>query len=570
MEQPDMPHIGNSVRTPDARVSSNFYKSDKILKQYLRKYLNTKAREYIKSHLEKLGQKAATVMDDLSLAADKNSPILKKRNKWGVTVNEIEFHPSYEELKEIAATSEMFYIKYNPELRREFAGYTNLMGFAAGQLFAMSELGLYCPLCMTDGAAYLVDKYAPEELRDELLPRLCSRKGSRLFTGAMYLTEKSGGSDVGRNLTRAEKINGNLYELNGEKWFCSNANADVMMVLARTGDLEDATRGLSLFLVRKELDKGERNSIEIVRLKDKLGVRSMATAEVLLDNTQGLRLGEEGQGFKLMAQMINISRIYNAVAAVSGSRRAVVEAYQYLNHRIVFGKKAIQHALIREKLHELGSLYLANFLLVWRLIRAMDKAENGNTEEANLLRLLTPMAKWCSAEHAVYITRESMELMGGNGYIEDFIMPKLFRDVNVLPIWEGSGNVIVLDILRAVKKSDGLKILLSFIDNKFKTCADKPYKNRLLKQLKSVKTLLGQLEDIPRESREATAKPLFKKLTTLYQIGLIFEHRQTGDSTPWVKPALDYIIDSLEGGGGLAVKNPADVDEIHSLIAWKY
>jgi alkylation response protein AidB-like acyl-CoA dehydrogenase len=228
------------------------------------------------------------------------------------------------------------------------------------------------------------------------------------------------------------------------------------MVLARTGPVGEGIRGLSIFLVEKYLPDGSRNPIDIIRLKDNLGVRSMATGEVRLENTIGKRLGQEGEGLKIMARMINISRNYNSVAALAGNRRAVIEAWQYLNHRTTFGKRTVKHALVREKFHELGSQYLANYVLVWRGLQAMDAAETGNEEEQHLLRMITPMAKWWSAEQAVYSVRECMELMGGNGYIEDFMMPKLLRDVNVLPIWEGSGNIIVLDMVRAARKSRGL------------------------------------------------------------------------------------------------------------------
>src|SRR5699024_9651084 len=256
---------------------------------------------------------------------------------------------------------------------------------------------------------------------------------------------------------------GNRYRLNGEKWFCSNVNADVMMVLARTQTAKQGTAGLSLFLVERYVD-GERNPLNIIRLKEKLGVRSMATGEVQLTDTEGTLLGQEGAGFKLMAEMINLSRTYNAVASLAGARRAIVEAYQYLNHRTTFGKRAIEHALIRQKFYELGTRYLADFLLVWKVIRVMDAMETGDSSQKQLVRLIVPMAKWRLGESGVYTVRECMELMGGNGYIEDFVMPRLLRDINVLPIWEGAGNIMVLDMLRAAQKSEGHIMVIEQIE----------------------------------------------------------------------------------------------------------
>ena len=561
-----MSKSSNQVLTDEAKSSENFYQSDRILRHHLKKHLSGSALEYMSDKLNTLGKKAATQMDTLSLNADTYSPVLQKRSKLGETINEVEFHPAYWELMDIAARSEMFYVKYDEKLRQTFYRERHRMGFAAGQIYAMSELGVYCPLCMTDGAAHLVDQYAPDDLKDRLLPKLSAREGDQLFTGAMFLTEKSGGSDVGRNLATAEKIEGDTYKLNGEKWFCSNVNADVIMALARTGEIEDGTRGLSLFLVEKYLPDGRRNPMNIIRLKDKLGVRSMATGEVEFEDTIGIRLGEENHGFKIMAEMINISRTYNSVAALGGSRRALIEAWEYLSHRIIFGKKATEHALIRQKFHELASLYVADFLLVWRAIRAMDAAEQGDETEQQLMRMLVPMAKWRSAEHSVYMVRECMELMGGNGYIEDFVLPKLLRDVNVLPIWEGSSNIIVLDMLRAGQKSDGLELVVEKILEASAKC-DKlgMFKQNRLDPLLDIWNKLKHTDDC--DVIEATAKPLFKELTHLYQMALMIEEKND-TSKKWINPALKYMASIF--GNTLKIERPISPEMLQGLIGWKY
>jgi len=556
----------NRVLTSDAHTSNNFFESDQILHHYLKKHLTGSAFEYISDKLMELGEKAAVEMDHLSLKADQQPPELKCRTKFGEKNFSVNFHPAYEQLLEIAARSEMFFVKYDPKTRKQFLNSRHKLGFAAGHLYAMSELGVYCPLCMTDGATHLVDRYAPDELRERLLPRLSAREGNQLYTGAMFLTEKSGGSDVGRNLCTAKKIEGNKYELSGEKWFCSNVNADVIMALARTDGIDKGTRGLSLFLIEKTLPGGQRNPMKILRLKDKMGVRSMATGEVEFNNTVGIRLGEENRGFKLMAEMINISRLYNSVAATAGSRRAIIEAWQYLNHRIAFGKKTVEHALVRQKFRELGSLYLGDFLLVWRAIRAMDKAEKGEDTARHLLRMIIPMAKWRSAEHSVYITRECMELMGGNGYIEEFVMPKLLRDVNVLPIWEGSGNIIVLDILRAAKKSEGLELVIKQIRNSAEISEN--YGELMQAKLESLLALWQKLQESDdKDVIESTAKPLFKELIRLYQMALMIEE---SDDTckKWINPALEYYAATFSGT--IQLRKPLELQRITDLIGWEY
>jgi len=553
-----MLHPENHVLGEEATFSSNFYESDKILKSYLKRAVLPDSLNYMNDKLTALGMKAASLMDVLSQDADKYGPTLSKRTPYGENIDRIDFHPSYWLLLEIAANSEMFHIKYNPELRKKFSNDRHKLGFAAGQIYAMSELGQYCPLCMTDGAAYIIDRYCSKEDKDRLLPKLSSREGKDFFTGAMFLTEKAGGSDVGANRSKAVRSDSDYFTLVGEKWFCSNANADVMMVLARTDDIMKGTKGLSLFLVEKNLENGERNPMEIVRLKDKLGVRSMATAEILLQGTKGKLIGEEGKGFKIMAEMINLSRLYNAVAAIAGMRRGIAEAWQYLSYRATFGRKATEHPLIRENFYEIGSKYVAGFLLVWRTIRAMDAAENGDKGEKKLLRILTPMAKWWTAEQSVYTVRECMELMGGNGYIEDFIMPKLLRDVNVLPIWEGSGNIIVLDILRAINKTDALEILVEEIRPE----SDKKMDNELDEML----SIIDSFKDEESDTIEATSKPLFKQLIHLYQMALIKKEMDlSGDE--WLLPALNYLSDELESG--LSLKKAPDLSTIEKLMGWK-
>lgn len=185
----------------------------------------------------------------------------------------------------------------------------------------MSEGGLPCPLCMTDGAARLIDCYCEPENRERLLHHIYTDSADELYTGAMFLTEKAGGSDVGANLVTATHLEGKYYALNGEKWFCSNANAEIIFVLARTNPEVQGTRGLSIFLVEKNKPDGTKNTMEVVRLKDKLGVRSMASAECILQDLLGKLVGKEGEGFKLMADMINLSRLYNALVSLSEMRR---------------------------------------------------------------------------------------------------------------------------------------------------------------------------------------------------------------------------------------------------------
>lgn len=561
----------NSVLESGHRKSKNFYTSDHLLQHYLNTRLSARGLAYMNDKLERLGAQAACEMDKLSMVADKQGPVLNKRNFYGETVNEIRFHPAYWRMAEIAVESEMFRVKWEPELRNRFQEERHRLGFAAGFLFAMAESGLYCPLCMTDGVAVLIDRYCTEADRERLLPHIYTDKADELYTGAMFLTEKAGGSDVGANLVTATPTDGDYWKLNGEKWFCSNANAQIIFALARTRPEIAGTRGLGIFLMEPTLADGTHNPFDIIRLKDKLGVRSMASGEFLLQDTLAKLVGGETEGFKIMTDMINLSRLYNSVAALAGMRRALIEAYQFLKFRKSFGKPMLEHPLIRTKLLELGALYQAHFYLTWRAVEAMDNAENGDENEAALIRLLTPMTKKTTAEGGVYIVRESMELMGGMGYIEDGIMPKLMRDVLVLPIWEGAGNIMVLDMLRAALKSEGLPAMLKEIETAFdkmaKTSTNSDLWEIAITELRALEGLLSQLPLQSAEVVQATAKPAFERLTQFYHLTCLCRYRDE-DSAAWIDVALDYLLKGLKTSSVLNLVNPPSISEIDLVLGW--
>lgn len=558
--------IKNQVLSNDYQVSTNFFNSDKIFRNYLEIELSPEGNSYMRDKLERQGEEAAGRMNELSLLADKYGPELVKRDALGETIDEIRFHPSYWELLKIAVQSEMFRVKWEPGLRQRFSGETHRLGFCASYLYAMSEMGQYCPLCMTDGVARLIGLFAEDEDKERLLKHIYTDDVNDLYTGAMFLTEKSGGSDVGANLTTATHINGKNYKLNGEKWFCSNANAEIIFALARTDENVTGTKGLSIFLVEKYLPDGKRNPIDFIRLKDKLGVRSMATAECVLTDAIGKLVGNEFEGFKIMIEMINLSRLYNSVAALSASRRAIVEAYQFLSYRKTFDKCALDHALIRVKLTELGCLHIANFYLVWRAIKALDLAESGDKNEAELFRLINPMVKKWSAETGVYMVRESMELMGGLGYIEDTVMPKLLRDVMVLPIWEGAGNIIILDMLRAMAKSKGFEVMCEEITQ---NASLHPKNGKWMEEeLKKVQCFSKELTGMSQDKMEYSAKLLFEKLTNLYQMALLLG-ALNDESKAWITPALDYLKNKHDTSE-LKVMEPLSADEVKQLIGWEF
>ncbi|MBI1194200.1 MAG: hypothetical protein GC205_13665 [Bacteroidetes bacterium] len=370
-----------------------------------------------------------------------------------------------------------------------------------------------------------------------------------------------GAAGVGAGGAATAGSAGTLYQLYGEKWFCSNANAELALALARTDPAIAGTRGLSIFLLEQQGPDGKPNPRQVLRLKEKLGVRSMASAELMLTGTWGRRLGEEGQGFAIMTEMINLSRLYNAVTAVALVRRALREAWFFLRHRKTFGKPALEHALVRERLERLAAGWLGELQLCWRAIEALDAADAGNAHEAALVRLLTPMVKRSSAEFSVYAIRECMELMGGIGYIEDGVMPKLLRDANVLPIWEGAGNIMLLDMLRALQKAAPAQGWRS-VWQQLLASADAPEAWQM-----KADALLTQLEglfDLEREQAEYRSRALLEALTELTQAALVLRSRDA-ENAAWVDPAVAWYHRRITGTSGSA---PLTIEETESLLGF--
>jgi alkylation response protein AidB-like acyl-CoA dehydrogenase len=278
-----------------------------------------------------------------------------------------------------------------------------------------------------------------------------------LEQGATFLTEIQGGSDVGATGTRAVK-KGERYLLTGEKWFASNCDAGLAITLARTGDIP-GTKGLSLFLLPRVLENGEKNRITIRRLKDKLGVRAVASGELVLNGAEAELIGEENQGFKYMAEALNISRMCTATGALALSRRAFLEAAIYASRRRAFGRVITDYPMVRQTLLDMITDIEAGWALVAQMILLFDRIHTyGEETEENhtLLRLLQALAKYRLSENAVRHTREALELHGGNGYIEEFVTPCLLRDAQVNTVWEGTSNIMGLEVVKTLAREAGV------------------------------------------------------------------------------------------------------------------
>lgn len=443
-------------------VFENLFFEDPVGEKYWRHWLGEERFQSFRAHFMAMGESGAQATP-LSDRADHHGPVLKTYDPSGERIDAVEFHPDYHALEQLAYGRGIIACKYDADALQNHRDIRHLVGFGAGYYFAQSECGLYCPICMTDGVGRVLERHAGQSpIAQETLAHLASRNLEELWQGAMFLTEKQGGSDVGANEVTARQ-EGSRWFLDGDKWFCSNVTADAILALARMPSGPEGTKGLGLFLVLRKIPEANGRTIRIHRLKEKLGVRSMPTGEITLEHTEGFLIGGIGAGFKQMAEMLNLSRLYNSVASMAGMRRALLEAYAYGCERTAFGRKLTELPLWRATMADLAAEHLGMFALVFETVRALDRADCGDDLARRLVRITIPMAKALSGKLAVFAVSECMEAIGGNAYIEESILPRLLRDVQVLPIWEGTTHILTLDALRAIEKERSHEALFARI-----------------------------------------------------------------------------------------------------------
>jgi putative acyl-CoA dehydrogenase len=441
--------------------------------------------------------------------ANRNTPVLRTHDRNGRRIDEVEFHPAWYELMNLSVGHKLHCLPWSDPRPGAHVARAALM-YLAGQI----EAGHGCPISMTYAAVPALRRQP--EVRAEWLPRICTDKYDPRFipasqkTGVLFgmaMTEKQGGSDVRAITTRAVPAGGGEFSIEGHKWFCSAPMCDAFLVLAK------APGGLSCFLVPRWKPDGERNNFFIQRLKDKLGNRSNASSEVELSGTYGRLVGEEGRGVPTIIEVANHTRLDCALSSAALMRQAVTRAAHHARYRSAFGHKLAEHPLMQNVLADLSLEAEAATALTMRLARAYDRAEETESEGA-LRRLLTPVAKYWICKRAPAHIVECLECLGGNGYVEDFILARLYREAPLNSVWEGSGNVICLDVLRAMSKEPrGVEALVHEIE--LGAGGDR----RLDAFLANLKTSLRNVADL-----EARARRLVEQLAVALQASLLVRH----------------------------------------------
>ncbi len=438
----------------------DFLALDRGLQDLLSLYLPEDVRSHLLPHYQRMGALAGGRLNALSIVADKHPPVLHARTRWGEDEDWIEYHPAYQEMEHIAFGDFQFHaMSHRDGVLGCSAPLSPVAKYAFQYLFVQSEFGQMCPISVSDTSIHLIRKYGSPELQAKLLPRMLSPDPDQLWKGTQFMTEKAGGSDVGAIETVARQVDGH-WRLYGEKWFCSHTDADVALLLARPEGAPAGTRGLALFALPRRLEDGRRNAYRIVRLKDKLGTRSMASGEIRLDGALAYLVGAPDRGLKQMMEQVNLSRLSHAVRAAAMMRRCLNEAALAARSRSAFGLEVIGHALLRRQLLKLMIPTEAALSMTMTTADIMRRANEGDAAAGKVLRLLTPLLKFRACRDNITVATGAMEIRGGNGYIEDFVNARLVRDAHIGVLWEGTSNINALDAIQRAVRKDGAQHLL--------------------------------------------------------------------------------------------------------------
>ena len=498
----------------------NQYHDDRVLRSYLTRVLPPDVFSQIEESLAEMGRLAGGELYELQLADRLNEPKLTQWDAWGNRIDTIELTPLWRRAERIAAEHGVVATAYE----QKHGSFSRVHQCALAYLFTPSTDIYSCPLAMTDGAARTLLNSGNQALIDRAVPHLITRDPNEFWTAGQWMTELTGGSDVGLSETIA-KQDSNTYRLYGRKWFTSAISAQMALTLARPEGNPPGGRGLALFYVETRDEHDRPNNIQINRLKDKLGTRKVPTAELMLDGTPAQLVMAPTDGVRNIAPLLNITRLWNGISAVSLMRRGLALSFDYANKRVAFGAPLSEKPLHVDTLATLQAEFEGAFHLAFYVAELTGKSETRelSDDDALLLRLLTPIMKLTTGKQAVLVASEVLESFGGAGYVEDTGLPVLLRDAQVLPIWEGTTNVLALDTLRA---SQGLKRFEAVVLG----CVENVSDARLANAVRVVRSALDHAAawaaEVKDDAREAGARRFSLTLGRTIELALIIRHAQ--------------------------------------------
>lgn len=520
----------------------NQYGDDAFLRAYLQRRLPAEMLAEIEPSLTELGALAGGELYQLQLQDRRNEPTLTQWDAWGNRIDRIEVSPLWRRAADIAASQGLIAIPYE----RRHGRYSRIHQFAAVYLFHPSSDVYTCPLAMTDGAARTLTVSGNQPLIDRAVTRLTSRDPAQAWTSGQWMTEATGGSDVGASLTQAVRDESGQWRLYGKKWFTSAITSHMALTLARPEGNGPGGSGLAMFYVETHNDAGRLNGIRVERLKDKLGTRKVPTAELTLDGARAVLVGDTRHGTRNIEPMLTVTRAWNSVTSVSFMRRALMLARAYASQRRAFGAKLDELPLHVDTLAGLEAETRGAFLLAFELVELIGRQEAGEIDAAQqaLLRVITPIAKLLTAKQAVHVVSECIEAFGGAGYVEDTGLPLLLRDAQVLPIWEGTTNVLALDTVLRGELSVGLPALRQRIEQAMSVQND----GRLARvgqqassAVEHVSSWLSHNDD-PRRL-QAHARRLAMTLGRALELALLVEAGDAAAACRFAAAPVDLLVD---------------------------
>jgi len=451
------PHWQQALFTQSAPELGNQYRDDPLLGGWLRRVLPAEVLRDLEPELDELGGVAGGDLYRLQLADRLNEPRLVQWDAWGNRVDTVEVTPLWREAERLTVRHGLVATAYE----RAYGRHARVAQFAKVYLFHPSSDVYTCPLAMTDGAARTLIESGNQSLVARALPHLASRDPATFWTSGQWMTETTGGSDVGRSQTRAVHEDGE-WRLYGRKWFTSAVSAQMALTLARPEGNPPGGKGLAMFYLELRDAAGRLNGLRVDRLKDKLGTRKVPTAELMLEGTRAELVGAPANGTRAIEPMLGVTRMWNSVCAIAFMRRGLALARSYAARREAFGQPLARQSLHADTLAGLEAETWGAFLMTFLLVELHGRMEAGEIDDGQraLLRLLTPLTKLATGKQAVAVTSEVIEGFGGAGYVEDTGLPQLLRDAQVLPIWEGTTNVLSLDALLRSDLQAGLAALM--------------------------------------------------------------------------------------------------------------
>ncbi|KAI9480629.1 MAG: hypothetical protein EXX96DRAFT_563570 [Benjaminiella poitrasii] len=449
----------------------NQYKDDIVFRNILKKTLPSSVLQEIEPDLVQFGDRVITdilAMGD-NVDTPNNYPQLKQYDAWCRRVDEITTAQGWKELNDVASKEGLIAIGYE----RKYNEYSRIYQFAKQYLYAPSAAMYSCPLSMTDGAARVIELIGTEEMKNTYYRRLISRDPTQFWTSGQWMTERPGGSDVGRTETQAELIDEktNTWSISGFKWFSSATTADLTMLLARTINPKENTimtgsKGLSLYIAEMKLPDGQLNGVRVHRLKNKYGTKGLPTAELELCGMKANLMGNVGRGVPNIASILNITRIYACMGVVCSLRRSLAIAKDFAHKRLAFNNMLDKTPLHITTLAQLELVFRAGAQIAFHCVELLGRTEcvgqqnsSSNSNDVAILRFLTPIAKAYVCKIGVNACSEAMEAIGGQGYMEEIGIGRQLRDAQVNTIWEGTTNVLAMDVLRVIRETKGQSLL---------------------------------------------------------------------------------------------------------------